>query len=193
MILDICVSYLCGSIPFGLILSNCFGNGKLRSLGSGNIGATNVVRTQGKILGGLTFLLDGLKGIIPFLLLKSDYPTVIFAAVVLGHMFPIWLRFKGGKGISTFFGAMLAVNPVVSIISMFIWLCTFLLSEISSLSGLVAISIGSLIFIYRNGYTYNTWECIAFLIIPVCIILKHHENIMRLINGEEKAISNNKN
>lgn len=189
MILETGIAYLCGSVPFGLLLSNYFGNGKLRSSGSGNIGATNVVRTQGKVLGGLTFLLDGLKGIIPLLIFKNESPVVLFAAAVLGHMFSVWLKFKGGKGISTFFGGLLAISPLTSIISMLVWLSVFLMTKISSLSGLIAIFVGSLIFAYNNHEYYNIYEWTVFSIVPICIFIKHHDNILRLIKGEENRIA----
>lgn len=190
MSIAILVAYICGSIPFGLIISNIFGNGRLREQGSGNIGATNVVRTQGKLLGGLTFLLDGIKGGVPFLLFPDERPSLLFAIAVFGHMFPVWLKFKGGKGIATFLGALLFWQPYIAIISMCSWFVIFKTTRISSLSGLGSVLIGYIIFaVYcKSTTTFDTVDFVLFSSVILAIFVKHTDNIKRLINKEEKSL-----
>ena len=190
---ELLISYLFGSIPFGLILSNFCGNGKLRSQGSGNIGATNVLRTQGKILGFTTFFLDALKGAIPLLIFKNaDYQAYIFLAAVCGHMFPIWLKFQGGKGISTFFGALAIFQPYSFPLAILAWIITFKITRLSSLSGLISVGFSTILFaaiclVYEKD-AYGIYDFLAFFATAILIFVKHKDNIKRLISGQEGKI-----
>lgn len=181
------VAYLIGSIPFGLLLSNVFGDGSLRSRGSGNIGATNVLRTQGKLMGGVTFALDAAKGVIPILLMPGADPIYLFCAAVIGHMFPVWLAFNGGKGVSTFLGALAAVLPILAVLTIAVWILVFKLYKTSSISSLVAVLFADIAF----GFTcfisnvYGLYDFIFFTVVVVIIFARHRSNIMRLIAGNE--------
>lgn len=189
------LAYLIGSIPFGLIISEIFGKGNLRNSGSGNIGATNVLRTQGKLLGFITFLLDFAKGLCAYYFFQTDHiliNSITIAAPVIGHMFPIWLKFKGGKGIATYFGVLCAVNIYAFIISIFVWITVFYITKISSISGLTSV-ISSCIAFYvitsHGKYNPNLHNQIIILITLVTIItLRHYQNIKRLINKTELKI-----
>ena len=178
------ISYLMGSIPFGLILTKTFLKKDIREVGSGNIGATNVLRTGSKSIGYLTLVLDILKAIIPVIYVKFNYPDYLFISslsVFLGHVFPIWLKFKGGKGVATYLGILFAINIYFGSIFIIIWLIIFLLSKYSSLSSLVAsLSIPVYLLILAK---YD--QVIFFLIMFVLIFFTHRENIKRLKNNEE--------
>ena len=130
------LSYLLGSIPFGFLLTKIFLKKDIRETGSGNIGATNVLRTGNKFLGYSTLLLDILKAVLPIIYVKLNYPEFIYIcslSVFLGHVFPIWLKFKGGKGVACFFAFLLAINPVFFVISLIIWIAVAAISKYSSL------------------------------------------------------------
>jgi glycerol-3-phosphate acyltransferase PlsY len=184
------LAYLLGSIPFGLIFSNLCGKGKLRQSGSKNIGATNVLRTQGKLLGALTFFMDFLKGFVAVYFLRSDDEILnlaIIAAPVWGHIFPIWLKFIGGKGVSTYFGVLCAMNIFTFCGVLIIWLLVFLAIKISSVAGLI--SVLSSLFIF--GYVGHAL-CLDFvnqlyvlIALVVLIFFKHRENLKRLLNKQE--------
>lgn len=185
----ILLAYLLGSIPFGLILSNLFGKGNLCETGSKSIGATNVLRTQGKSLGFLTFLLDFLKGFAVCYCFHSDnglMNSAFVALPVFGHMFPVWLKFNGGKGIATYFGVLCALDVYVLLAALLVWLAVFAIWKFSSLSGLVSV-ISSCAFFYFMDHSslhfLNRW-C-ALIVVVVVIIIRHHENIKRLWNNEE--------
>lgn len=190
---ELLISYLFGSIPFGLILSNFCGNGKLRSQGSGNIGATNVLRTQGKMLGFATFFLDAVKGAVPLLIFKDvDFQAYIMLAAVCGHMFPVWLKFKGGKGISTFFGSLSTFQPYSFPFAILAWIITFKITRLSSLSGLISVGTSVLMFaavclVYEKD-TYGIYDFLAFLMTGALIFYRHKDNIKRLMSGEEGKI-----
>ena len=127
-------SYLSGSIPFGLILTKFFGGQDVRKIGSGNIGATNVLRTGNKSLGYGTLFLDVIKAVIPVIYVKLNYPDYIFIAslcVFLGHVFPIWLKFKGGKGVATYVGILFSINLTIGFVFIGVWFFTFLISKYS--------------------------------------------------------------
>ena len=135
------VSYLMGSIPFGLILTKIFLNKDIREIGSGNIGATNALRTGNKLIGYSTLILDIAKAIIPVIFVKINYPDLIYIASLsafLGHVFPVWLKFKGGKGVATYVGILFALNIYFGIIFSISWFITFFVSKYSSLSSLIA-------------------------------------------------------
>ena len=178
------ISYLMGSIPFGFILTKIFLKKDIRKIGSGNIGATNALRTGNKLLGFTTLILDITKAILPVLYVKFNYPDYIFIASLcafLGHVFPIWLKFKGGKGVATYLGILFAVNIPFGLVFIFSWLITFGLSKFSSLSSLVAsISIPIYLLILAQFD-----QVIFFTIMFVLIFFTHRENIKRLKNKEE--------
>ena len=177
-------SYLMGSIPFGLILTKIFLKKDIRDIGSGNIGATNVLRTGNKLIGYLTLVLDITKAIIPVIYVKINFPELIFIASLcafLGHVFPIWLKFKGGKGVATYVGILFSINISLGIIFISCWIITFLLSRYSSLSSIIA-SLLVPIYLLIIGNINNV---IFFIIMFVLIFFTHRENIKRLKNKEE--------
>jgi len=179
----IVTSYLLGSIPFGLILTKLFLNKDIRNIGSGNIGATNVLRSGNKLIGYSTLLLDILKAILPVLCVKFYYPDFIYISslsVFLGHVFPIWLKFNGGKGVATYVGILFSINLIYGLVFGIIWIIIFLVSKYSSLSSLLgSISIPVYLF-FVNGD-----QIIFFIIMFVLIFYTHRENIKRLKNKEE--------
>ena len=176
-------SYLLGSIPFGFILTIVFLKKDIRDIGSGNIGATNALRTGNKSLGFATLILDITKAILPVLYVKFNYPDYIFIASLcafLGHVFPIWLKFKGGKGVATYVGILFSINFILGLIFVVIWGITFLISKYSSLSSLMAsMVIPIYLIIFEN---YNS---LFFIIMFVLILYTHRENVKRLKNKEE--------
>jgi glycerol-3-phosphate acyltransferase PlsY len=176
-------SYLLGSIPFGFILTKVFLKKDIRDIGSGNIGATNALRTGNKLLGYATLILDITKAILPVLFVKFNYPDYIFIAALsafLGHVFPIWLKFKGGKGVATYVGILFSINLMLGLIFTICWTVTFVISKYSSLSSLVAsLIVPVYLIIFEN---YNS---IFFIIMFVLIFYTHRENVKRLKNQEE--------
>ena len=184
LILVISISYLMGSIPFGLILTKVFLKKDIRDVGSGNIGATNVLRTGNKLIGYSTLILDIVKAIIPVIYVKINYPELIYIASLcafLGHVFPIWLKFKGGKGVATYVGILFSINILLGFIFITIWGIIFLISRYSSLSSLIgAFSIPAYILI-----TDHIYSSIFFGIMFILIFFTHRENIKRLKNKEE--------
>ena len=186
IILILLSCYLVGSIPFGLVLSKLLNKSDPRLVGSKNIGATNIVRTSGWKLGLLTLMLDVLKGYIPVLVLKNyliDQSFVILF-IFLGHLFPIWIKFKGGKGIAVIVGCLFGYNFFYGLIFSLIWLFTALVSKYSSLSALVA-SLSILIIIYAKN---DNFFLILFIIVTM-IFFKHVSNIKRLFKGNELKIN----
>ena len=178
------VSYLMGSIPFGLILTKIFLNKDIREIGSGNIGATNALRTGNKLIGYSTLILDIAKAIIPVIFVKINYPDLIYIASLcafLGHVFPIWLKFKGGKGVATYVGILFSINLLLGIIFAASWGIIFLMFRYSSLSSIIG-SISIPIYILMTDQISNA---IFFSIMFVLIFFTHRENIKRLINKEE--------
>ena len=176
-------SYLLGSIPFGLILTKLFLKKDIRKIGSGNIGATNVLRSGNKLVGYLTLFFDILKAAIPVVYIKLNYPDLIYISslsVFLGHVFPIWLKFKGGKGVATYVGILFSINLIFGFIFCISWLLVFILSKYSSLSSLVASLSVPLFIFFTNGE-----QIIFFIILFVLIFYTHRENIKRLKNKEE--------
>lgn len=183
--------YLLGSIPFGLVLTRISGLGDIRSIGSGNIGATNVLRTGRKDLAALTLLLDGGKGTAAALIGAQFGPPVMLAAALaafIGHLFPVWLRFNGGKGVATFLGVMLGAAWPIGVFACIAWLTTAFISRFSSLSALIA-AVASPIAAFYAG-----WYHIAVLsaIMAALVFLRHHQNIARLLKGTEPRIGQNK-
>ena len=178
------ISYLMGSIPFGLILTKLFLKKDIREIGSGNIGATNVLRSGNKIIGYTTLTLDILKAVIPIMFVKIYYTDFLYLASLsafLGHVFPIWLKFKGGKGVATYVGILFAINIYFGIIFALCWFVIFGITKFSSLSSLIAsISIPVYLII-----TSQFDEIFFFIIMFVLIFFTHRENIKRLKNKEE--------
>ena len=177
------LAYLIGSIPFGFILTKIFLKKDIRDIGSGNIGATNVLRTGNKSLAYGTLFLDVIKAVIPVIYVKLNYPDYIFIAslcVFLGHIFPIWLKFKGGKGVATYVGILFSINLTIGFVFIGVWFFTFLISKYSSLSSLL----GSLsVPIYL--FFFTSQNLIFFSIMFILIIYTHRENVKRLKNKEE--------
>jgi len=178
------ISYLLGSIPFGFILSKFFLKTDIRKIGSGNIGATNALRTGNKFVGFSTLIFDILKAIVPVLYIKIYYQEYIYISALcafLGHVFPIWLNFKGGKGVATYIGILFAINILFGIIFITIWLLIFLVYKYSSLSSLIG-SVSIPLYLLIIGQTNSI---IFFTIMFVLIFFTHRENIKRLKNKEE--------
>ncbi len=178
------ISYLMGSIPFGLILTKIFLKKDIREIGSGNIGATNALRTGNKLIGYSTLLLDVMKAILPVLYVKINHPELIYIASLcafLGHVFPIWLKFKGGKGVATYVGILFTINILLGFIFCVTWLLIFLISKYSSLSSLIG-SLTIPVYIFFNDQMSNA---LFFGIMFVLIFYTHRENIKRLKNKEE--------
>jgi glycerol-3-phosphate acyltransferase PlsY len=180
-------AYLLGSIPFGLIVTRIGGAGDVRAIGSGNIGATNVLRTGRKDLALITLVLDAGKGaatvLIARALFDNDFTTALAGgAAFVGHLFPVWLGFKGGKGVATFFGVLLAAAWPVGLFAGAVWLVVFFLGRISSLSALVAAAAAP-VTAWALGAAVPIIVLAAFM--GVLIYARHHENIGRLLRGQE--------
>ncbi len=184
-LLIILFSYLCGSVPFGLVISFIFKKDDPRSIGSKNIGATNVLRTSGLVLGLLTLILDVLKGFIAIkitLMLNSDIVGLSMTFVIVGHIFPIWLKFKGGKGVATFIGVLLAYNFQLFLLFTLTWLFCAFIFKYSSLSAIIALITNLLSTIaFDLNYIY-------FIVVSFLILTKHFSNIQRLLTGNETKI-----
>ena len=179
--------YLLGSIPFGLLLTRLTGIGDVRKIGSGNIGATNVLRTGRKDLAAATLLLDALKGTIAVVVAAQwGNDTAVFAALgaFLGHLFPVWLRFRGGKGVATYLGVLAGLHWPAALAFAGIWLAVAVLSRYSSLAALVAAASTPGILWWLSQY--QAME--LFGVLTVVLILSHRENITRLIRGTESRI-----
>ena len=187
VILFLIVGYLLGSIPFGLVITRAAGLGDVRGIGSGNIGATNVLRTGRKGLAGLTFLLDALKGSVAvWIALRWGLTPAMAAgfAAFLGHLFPAWLGFKGGKGVSTYIGVLLALAWPALIAFALVWLAVASLTRYSSLAGMVA-TLVTPIFLYLYGASA---VAALFAVMTILVFWKHRANIERLLAGTESKI-----
>jgi len=182
--LIILLSYLMGSIPFGFILTKIFLKKDIREIGSGNIGATNVLRTGNKIIGYITLSLDILKTIVPLLIIKFNYSEFIFLSalsIFLGHVFPLWLKFNGGKGVATYVGMLFCINYILGFVFIFSWFVIFIIFRYSSLSSLIA----SLIIPIYQFYIIDNNNYYFFIILFILIFYTHRENVKRLINNTE--------
>ena len=184
LILIISCSYLMGSIPFGYLLTKIFLKKDIRNIGSGNIGATNVLRTGNKLIGYSTLTLDVFKAVLPVIFIKFNYPEYIYVSslsVFIGHVFPLWLKFKGGKGVATYVGILFCINVFFGLLFISTCFILYFIFKYSSLSSLLAtLSIPAYILFFLNGQ-----NIIFFLIIFVLIFYSHKENVKRLINKEE--------
>ena len=193
------LSYFCGSIPFALILTKIFSNQDIRKIGSGNIGATNVLRIGNKYLAFATLFLDILKGYIPVLLAKNFFPELLLLSallVFLGHVFPIWLKFKGGKGVATFLGILLATSYGLTALFIFTWLTVSLIFKYSSLSSIFSSLTVFIVTLIKEKVTVaidpsiygdENLKLLLFIIL-ILIIFTHRKNISNLKNGSEQKI-----
>ena len=178
------ISYLMGSIPFGLILTRIFLKKDIREIGSGNIGATNALRSGNKLIGYSTLILDVLKAVIPVLYVKINFPDAVYISALfafIGHVFPVWLKFKGGKGVATYVGIIFSLNIIFGLVFGICWLIIFFIFKYSSLASLIgSLSIPVYILIFEgleNAFFY--------VIMFILIFFTHRENIKRLKNKEE--------
>jgi len=189
----ISIVYFFGSIPFAYILPKIFGLGDIRNIGSGNVGATNVLRAGNKLLAIIVLAFDIIKGFAPLFILKNYYHNelseiiILFigSAAILGHIFPIWLKFKGGKGVATYIGFLFAINYIFGIFYIITWLLIALLkkySSLASITSLVLLPFFVMIFYYEKNLIY------LLILINLIIISKHYSNIYRLINKSETKI-----
>ena len=193
MINSILIAYILGSIPFGKIITKLLTGEDITKTGSKNIGATNVYRTVSKKAGLLVLLLDGIKPIIAqviiyyfFTQFYQNYKFLYFLTSIIGHIFPIWLMFKGGKGVACFFGGYLIITPIPTLIAMAVWLLTVKITKTSSLGALISIF---LLTIYQIVSNYGSLNKITIFTIMLLIFWKHTENIKRLIQGKENKIN----
>ena len=191
-IILIIIFYLIGSLPFALILTKLSGFGDIRNIGSGNVGATNVLRTGNKFLALIVLFLDIIKGFVPFLILQLYFDDLSLLNKILvchfsiiGHIFPIWLKFKGGKGVATYIGFLLSINPNIGFSFLIVWMVIAFISKYSSFASLTAILVAPIYFIFIN---FNLYIGIFFIYISLIIYLKHTENIKRLLNKTESKI-----
>ena len=206
ILIVILLSYLCGSVPFGLILTKIFGGQDIRNIGSGNIGATNVLRTGNKFLAGLTLLLDISKGYIPVIIAQQYFPELIQLSCLLaffGHVFPVWLKFKGGKGVATYLGILFALSIQLALLFMFTWLVVSLIFKYSSVSSMFSSltvfvihsskEIAGPIFKIISEQTSKTYEIVPSLslllfIFFILLVFTHRKNISNLKNKTEHKI-----
>ena len=184
LFLIILVSYLFGSIPFGLLLTKIFLKKDIREIGSGNIGATNVLRAGNKVLGYSTLVLDILKAVLPILYIKffmNDYLYISALSIFIGHVFPIWLKFKGGKGVASYLGILCCLDIFTALIFGVVWISIFILFKFSSLSSLLAsLTIPFFEFFYNSNSDYY-----FYFMMFILIFFTHRENIKRLRNNTE--------
>lgn len=188
MLGSLLIGYLFGSIPFGLILTRMAGLGDVRTIGSGNIGATNVLRTGNRKLAALTLLLDALKGTAAVLaaryMLGMEAALIAGLGAFLGHLYPVWLKFKGGKGVATYLGVLLGIAPMIVLVFAAVWLGMAKLFRYSSLAALAAaVAVPIALYLYGRPEVAS-----LFAVMSVITILKHHQNISRLLAGTEGRI-----
>lgn len=197
ILIVITASYLCGSVPFGLLLTKLAGSGDIRKVGSGNIGATNVLRTGNKKLAAATFLLDGLKGALPALCIYAFAPQtqmLLLASIacftaVFAHCYPVWLGFKGGKGIATGVGAMLALSWPAALCGFALWAVIVWLTRYSSLGGLCACILMIFLVPFFGHYPFSAPAPLATDAISILIFWRHRSNLNRLFSGTESKVS----
>ncbi len=187
-IIALIIGYLAGSIPFGLLLAKASGQGDIRKIGSGNIGATNVLRTGRKDIAAITLLLDaakaGLTGWLVQYYLGAPFGYVAAAAALIGHCYPIWLKFKGGKGVATFFGGLFALVWPIGIVAAVVWLSTALITKYSSLGALIACVVSTVVAIIFMPQAAG----VMVGVMAAVILWRHRENMARLRSGEESKI-----
>ena len=190
-ILALAVGYLLGSIPFGLLLTRLAGKGDIRDIGSGNIGATNVLRTGAKGLAAATLILDAVKGAVAVMIAQRYWPDAInyaAAGALVGHLYPVWLRFKGGKGVATLLGILVPLLWQAALVYVVVWLGLLLILRISSASGIAAAASAPI-----TAAILGKMALVPMLLgFALLIIWKHQENIRRLLKGEEPKVGKNK-
>jgi glycerol-3-phosphate acyltransferase PlsY len=191
----VAVGYLCGSIPFGVVLSRLVLGVDVRTVGSGNIGATNVARVGGRKLGVLAMLLDTVKAVVPILAARAllagapgaeAWTLGVAAAAFVGHLFPVWLRFRGGKGVATAFGIFLVLAPWVALAGLAAWVIAYLVTRISSVGSLAGTAVCVAGVFLADGPRHPaSWTA---LVVGALIVLRHRGNIGRLVRGEERRL-----
>jgi glycerol-3-phosphate acyltransferase PlsY len=199
------VAYLLGSVPFGLILVRIFRKQDIREQGSGNIGATNVIRSGNKGLGAVTFLLDAAKGFIAVLfawqlalhthqaqLQAQNLAATAAVCAILGHIYTVWLRFKGGKGVATGFGVFLGIAPLSALVALIAFILVFAISRYVSLASIVAAIVFPVAALVRHHEPLTPLMIAVVIVLPLLIIVKHHANIRRLLAGTEYRFSKSK-
>ncbi|NGP17665.1 glycerol-3-phosphate 1-O-acyltransferase PlsY [Devosia aurantiaca] len=193
LILALVLGYLCGSVPFGLILTGAAGLGDIRSIGSGNIGATNVLRTGNKTLAAATLVLDALKAAVAILVARyfwgDDAAMLAAVGAFFGHCFPVWLGFKGGKGVAVMIGSLLSLSWPVGLIFCAVWLLIGFTRKISSLAALTAAATAP---IFTYVFNDNIWLTFTVAALALLLFYQHRENISRLIKGTEPTIGGKK-
>ena len=178
------ISYSIGSIPFGFLLTKIFLKKDIREIGSGNIGATNALRTGNKLIGYSTLVLDIGKAVTLLIIIKLNFSEYLFTssiAVFLGHVFPIWLKFKGGKGVATYIGILFCINIYLAAIFIIVWFVVFIISKYSSLASMIA----SLFVPLSSYFLFNDINYYFYIILFSLILITHRENIKRLKNNTE--------
>ena len=188
----IVIFYIIGSFPFALIFTKLFGFGDIRNIGSGNVGATNVLRTGNKFLAFFVLCFDIFKGFLPFLILKIYFQDIsllnkilLCHFAILGHIFPVWLKFKGGKGVATYIGFLFGLNPYIALSFLLVWMISAYVTKYSSLGSLIGILVTPAYFIFIN---FNFYILVFFIYLTLIVYIKHTENIKRLINKTESKI-----
>ncbi len=187
MLLVLAISYLPGSIPFGLVLSKAFGKGDIREIGSGNIGATNVLRTGSKGLAATTLLLDVAKGVLAVWLAQRFWPGYELhaaAGVLIGHLYPVWLRFRGGKGVATLLGILIVLLPVGAAVYAGVWIGLLAMLRISSIAGIAAAASAPI----TAAVVGDSMRIPLLGALALIVIWKHRDNIRRLASGEEPRV-----
>lgn len=190
-IFALAAGYLLGSIPFGLLLTRLSGHGDLRAIGSGNIGATNVLRTGSKGLAALTLLLDAAKGAAAVMIAQALWPDGVLhaaAGALVGHLYPLWLKFKGGKGVATLLGIIAPLLPIAAIIYALLWVGMLFVWRISSVAGMVAVASAPV-----TAAVMGEWVLLPVLLgFAILVLWKHRDNIGRLKDGTEPRIGRSK-
>ncbi|MDQ3074545.1 MAG: glycerol-3-phosphate 1-O-acyltransferase PlsY [Pseudomonadota bacterium] len=187
ILLVLAVSYLLGSIPFGLLLTRAFGKGDIRAIGSGNIGATNVLRTGSKGLAASTLLLDAAKGALAVWLAHhfwTGFELHAAAGVLIGHLYPVWLRFRGGKGVATLLGVLVMLLPIAALVYAMVWLVLLLVVRMSSVAGMAAAASAPI----TAGVVGDRTHFPLLLGLALLVLWKHRDNIRRLVAGEEPRV-----
>lgn len=187
LLLALALGYLFGSVPFGLLLTRVAGKGDIRSIGSGNIGATNVLRTGNKLLAALTLVFDCFKATAAILLARrlfgEDSGAFAAAGALLGHLYPVWLKFRGGKGVATFLGILIALLPAAALVYAAIWVLLLLLLKISSVAGMLAAISAPITALILHSSFFP-----MLLVFAILVLWKHRENIVRLSRGTEPRV-----